>query len=101
MSSHQREKHLDAECTPVESSVPEAIDVMTEHSQGKQLSISQERSGITNISPEKLERIWDKAKRLLYSPGSICKAPDMSDAICVTSETGSRPHIVSKTKREV
>ena len=89
------------ECTPVESSVPEAIDVMTEHRQGKQLSISPERSGITNISPEQLERTWDKAKRLLNSPGSICKAPGMSDAMCVASETGSRHHIVSKAKKEV
>lgn len=99
VSSHQRDKHLkkvfDKACIPVEA----ATDVVAECSQVRQLSISPERSGIVPISPEQLERTWEKAKRLLNSPGSICKAPGMSDALCVASETGSRPHIVSKTKK--
>ena len=41
----------------------------------------------------------EKAKHLLNSPGSIFKASGMCDAMCVASETGSRPHIVSKTKK--
>ena len=48
-----------------------------------------------NISPEQLERTWEKANS---SGGIICKALGMCDAMCVASKTGSRPHIVSTTK---
>ena len=106
MSSHQREKHLkkvfDKPCTPIEESLSLSTDAAlgcSEMAPTRQLSISPERSGIGNISAEQLERLWKKAERLLNSPGSICKAPGMCDAMCVASETGSRPHIVSKTKK--
>ena len=41
----------------------------------------------------------ERAEKLLNSPESVCKEPGMCDAICVASKTGSRPHIVSKTKK--
>ena len=65
----------------------------------KGLSISPENSGITNLSAEQLERIWEKAKKLLNTEGSICSAPGMCDTMCVASETNNRPHFVSKTKK--
>lgn len=41
-----------------------------------------------------------KTEKLLNTEGSICKAPGMSaGAMCVASDSGSRPHIVSKTKK--
>ena len=80
MSSQQRDKHLkrvfDKACMPVEADAPIATDVVAECSQVRQLSISPEGLGILTISPEQLERTWEKAKRLLNSSGSICKAPD-------------------------
>ena len=62
------------------------------HSSGiKDLRISPENSGITNVSAKQLKQIWEKAK------GSICSAPGMCDTMCVASETNSKPHFVSKT----
>ena len=50
----------------------------------KDLSISPENSGITNLSAEQLERIWEKAKELLNTEGNICSAPRMCDTLeCV------------------
>ena len=40
-----------------------------------------------------------KAERLLNSSGSICVAPGMEDGMCVASAPGSKPHIVSKSKK--
>ena len=48
---------------------------------------------------ELLEATWKKAEKLLDNPGSICPAPGMSDAMCIASESGEKPHIVSKTKK--
>ena len=108
MSSQQREKHMkkvfDKPCILIEASLPSSMDPAPGCSEAlsiRELSISPERSGISNISPEQLERTWKKANKLLNLPGSICKAPGICDAMCVASETGSRPHIVSKTKKGV
>ena len=108
MSSQQREKHMkkvfDKPCILIEASLPSSMDPAPGCSEApsiRELSISPEGSGISNISPEQLERTWKKANKLLNLPGSICKAPGMCDAMCVASETGSRPHIVSKTKKGV
>ena len=60
-----------------------------------QLSISSENCGITTISPEVLESTW----KLLNAEGSLCSAPGVPGAKCVASESGNRPHIVSKTKK--
>jgi len=60
----------------------------------KDLSVTSERSGIANLSSEKLEHVWSKAKKLLNAEGSVCAAPGMCDTMCVESETGSRPHFV-------
>ena len=102
MSSHQREKHLkkvfQKSCVPIESSLLCNED-MPSSSGIKDLSISPENSGITNLSAEQLERIWEKAKKLLNTKGSICSAPGMCDTMCVASETNNRPHFVSKTKK--
>ena len=54
-------------------------------------SIPPDRSSTTTLSSELLERTWNKAKRLLNTPGSICGAPGMQD--------GSKPHIVCKNKK--
>lgn len=40
-----------------------------------------------------------KAERLLNASGSICVAPRMEGAMCVASETGSKPDIVSTSKK--
>ena len=40
-----------------------------------------------------------KAERLLNTSGNICVAPGMEDGMCVSSETGSKPHIVGKSKK--
>ena len=42
-----------------------------------------------------------KVKRLLNTSESICIAPGMEDGMCVASEAGSKPHIVSKAKRSL
>ena len=65
----------------------------------KILSIPPEKSGITTLSPELLNRIWMKAKRLLNTSGSICVAPGIEDGLCIASEAGSKPHIVSISKK--
>ena len=67
----------------------------------KCLSVPPEKSGITTISPELLESTWKKAERLLNKEGSICKAPGLVDAMCVASETATRPHFVSKLKNGI
>ena len=67
----------------------------------KCLSVPPEKSGITTISPELLESTWKKAERLLNKEGSICKAPGLVDAMCVASETATRPHFVSKLKNRI
>ena len=40
-----------------------------------------------------------KVEKLLNTSGSISVAPGMEDGLCVASETGSKPHIVSKFKK--
>ena len=98
MSSEQRQKHLikvhAMKSKPVESthaSIPSHGIIS--------LSIPPEESGISTISGVLLERTWKKAEKLLNTDGSICAAPGMSDAMCVASDTGSRPHIVTTTKK--
>ena len=83
------------QCTSFETYTVSAVGDTTV----RRLSIPPERSGITTISPELLERTWKKAEKLLNTPGSICMAPGMPDAMCVASESGMKPHIVSKTNR--
>lgn len=101
MTMEQRQAHLkkvfSMVCVPLESETSHSIDsgmVSATH-----LSVSPEKSGITAISPESLENTWKKAEKLLNTDGSICKAPGMPDSMCVASASGSRPHIVSKTKK--
>jgi hypothetical protein len=69
-----------------------------EHDGAKYLSVPPEKSGIVTISPELLESTWKKAEQLINNEGSICKAPGLSNAMCVASETSARPHFVSKSK---
>lgn len=64
----------------------------------KHLSVPPEKCEITTVSAELLECTWKKAKKLLNTPGSICKAPGMCDTMCFASDTGDKPH-VSKTKK--
>ena len=65
----------------------------------RHLSVPPERCGITSISAEVLESTWKKAERLLNTTGSICKAPGMPNAMCVASDAGDKPHVVSKTNK--
>ena len=67
----------------------------------KRLSVPPEKSGISTISPELLESTWKKAENLINREGSICKAPDSDDVMCVASETATRLHFVSKSKNEI
>ena len=100
MSCEQRKKHLkrviEMPCT--------AFELDTDQTSGadsniRHLTIPPERCGIANISAEVLESTWKKAERLLNTTGSICKAPGMPDAMCVASDAGDKPHVVSKTKK--
>ena len=65
----------------------------------RHLTIPPERCEIASISAEVLESTWKKAERLLNTTGSICKAPGMPGAMCVTSDAGDKLHVVSKTKK--
>ena len=100
MSPEQRQKHFrrvfSIECMPFHSQIDlekDETELIENH-----LSIPPERSGITTISAELLEMTWKKAEKLLNTEGSICIAPGMCNAMCVASESGSRPHLVSKSK---
>ena len=95
MSADQRQ--LSLECMPLDSKFVSMVD--TGKVATKRMSIPADRCGISTISSELLEKTWDKAEKLLNTEGSLCKAPGMSDAMCVASSTGSRPHIVCKTKK--
>ena len=72
---------------------------MTGTTNTRTLFISPENCGITTVSAELLEATWKNAERVLDNPGSICPAPGMSGAMCVVSESGEKPHIVSNTKK--
>ena len=97
MSCDQRQRHLkkvrSMQCTPFEADTASSGD-------GKQrsLSIPPDKSGITTLSSELLERTWNKAEKLLSTAGSVCGAPGMQDAMRVASESGGKPHIVCKAK---
>ena len=67
----------------------------------KRLSVPPDKSGISTISPELLESTWKKAENLINREGSICKAPDSDDVMCVASETATRLHFVSKSKNGI
>lgn len=99
MSCEQRQRHLKKvvtlQCTQFESSTPSSSGGHSHRS----MSIQPEKSGIGTISSELLRRTWIKAEKLLNSSGSICPAPGMEDGVCVASETGSKPHIVSISKK--
>ena len=82
------------QCTSFEADAASSGD-----SKLKSLSVPPDKSGITSLSSELLERTWSKAKKVLNTAGSICAAPGMEDAMCVASESGSKPHIVCKTKK--
>ncbi len=101
MSSDQRQRHLkkvfSMECMPMElepESSGDPGEIMT-----RRLAVTADRCGITTISSELLETTWKKAEKLLNTAGSLCKAPGMLDSMYVASATGSRPHVVSKTKK--
>lgn len=63
------------------------------------LSVQPEMSGITVLSTEVLLRMWRKAEQLINTPNSICDAPGMENAKCVASTSGSKPHIVTISKK--
>ena len=98
MTTQQKEKHLikvsEESCVPTESSL--CGEEMSHSSAVKDLTISPQESGITNLSSEQLEWIWEKAKKILNTEGSICNAPGM----CVASETNNRPHFCFKNKKK-
>ena len=106
MSCDQRQKHLkkvlDKSCTPFEDSIASYAASSSSYvssANTKHLSIPPEKCGISTISAELLECTWRKAEKLLNTTGSICKAPGMTNAMCVASDTGGRPHIVSRSKK--
>ena len=77
------------QCTPFEADTASSGD-----GKQKSLSIPPDKSGITTLSSELLERTWNKAEKLLSTAGSVCGAPDMQDAMCVASESGGKPNRV-------
>lgn len=87
MSCDQRQRHLkkvrSMQCTPFEADTASSGD-----GKQKSLSIPPDKSGITTLSSELLERTWNKAEKLLNTAGSVCGAPGMQDAMCVASESG-------------
>lgn len=98
MSSDQRQKHL-RRVWGMQSTSFEAEAAAGGDTTLKSLSIPPDKSGITTLSSELLERTWNKAEKLLNTAGSICGAPGMQDAMCVASDSGGKPHIVCKNKK--
>ena len=101
MTSEQRQRHLkkviDMSSVSLEDASTSSSSVVPGTT--RSLSIPPENCGITTVSAELLEATWKKAGKLLDNPGNICPAPGMSGAMCVASESGEKPHIVSKTKK--
>ena len=107
MSSEQKEKHLAKVftmcCMPFEVSIDVSFTAANAAplAVAKHLSVPPERCRITTISSELLVSTWKKAEKLLNTSGNLCPTPGMSDAMCVASDTGCKPHIVSKTEKKV
>ena len=98
MTKEQCQKHLkklfDGDCYPL-------LAKKTTSSAHKSLSVSPEEAGIVSLSSELIQRMWAKAERLLNISGSICNAPGMKDTMCVASDTGTRPHVITLSKKGV
>ena len=99
MSSEQRQEHLRKVLLMQNTQFEEGTPFTSGINQSKHLLIPPEHSGIISLSSELLNRTWMKAERLLNASGSICVAPRMEGAMCVASETGSKTHIVSTSKK--
>ena len=88
-------KHLKVrsmQCTPFEADTASSGD-------GKQMSLSipPDKSGITTLSSELLERTWNKAEKLLSTYSRKCLWSS-SYARCHVCCQG-KPHMVCKTKK--
>ena len=57
-----------------------------------------EKTEITSLPAGMLDNTWSKADRILQTPNSIkfYDAPGISNATCVSNESGGEPHIFSK-----
>lgn len=64
------------------------------------MSVQPDKSGITSLPADMILLLWKKAERLLTMPNGICNAPGMSNAKCVASESGEKPHIVVQSKQK-
>ena len=58
------------------------------------LSVQPDKFGITNLSPDFVLSLWRKAEKLLNMKNGVCEAPGMTNAKCVASEAGGKPHVV-------
>ena len=99
-TSEQRQKHLKAVFETC-ASHPSVIHhtTTTRAASLSRLSVPVEKTEITTLPAGVLNNIWSKADRILQTPNSICDAPGMSNAKCVASESGGKPHIISKNKK--
>ena len=57
------------------------------------LSVPVEKTKITNLPADVMGNIRSKAERIIQTPSSICDAPGMSNAKCVASKSGGKPHV--------
>lgn len=64
------------------------------------LSVQSDKSGITSLPADMILLLWKKAERLLTMPNGVCNAPGMSNAKCVASESGEKPHIIVQSKHK-
>ena len=65
----------------------------------KHLYILTKKCGIITVSVELLECTCRKTENLLNTAGSICKGPNMANAMCVASDAKGRPHIVLRNEK--
>ena len=64
------------------------------------LSIQPEQSRITSLPADMILLLWKEAERLLNISNGVCNSPGMTNAKCVASESGEKPHIVIQSKHK-
>ena len=99
-TSEQRQKHLKTVFDTC-ASHPSIIHHTTRRRAGtlSHLSVPVEKTEITSLPAGVLDNIWSKADRILQTPNNIRDPPGMSNAKYVASESGGKPHIISKNKK--
>lgn len=60
----------------------------------RRMSVPSSDVELASLSKAACKSMWEKAERLLITPGSIALAPGMETARMVASDSSSRPHFV-------